>query len=49
MLRLTDSEHAPWVVVEGNDKRFARIKVIRAVCDAIEEGLDAVDVKKSPS
>jgi len=49
MLRLTNTEHAPWVVVEGNDKRYARIKTIQAVCEALEERLKEVAVHKGPS
>jgi polyphosphate kinase 2 (PPK2 family) len=32
----TSTTTAPWVLVEGNDKRFARIKVIRTFCDRLE-------------
>ena len=32
----TSTHSAPWVLVEGNDKRFARIKVIRSFCDRLE-------------
>jgi polyphosphate:AMP phosphotransferase len=39
MVQRTSTRLAPWILVEGNDKRFARIKVIRAVCDALEARL----------
>lgn len=29
MLVRTDTDHAPWTIVEGNDKRYARIKVLQ--------------------
>jgi polyphosphate:AMP phosphotransferase len=32
----TSTHSAPWILVEGNDKRFARIKVIRTFCDRLE-------------
>jgi polyphosphate:AMP phosphotransferase len=32
----TSTHSAPWVLVEGNDKRFARIKVISTFCDRLE-------------
>jgi polyphosphate kinase 2 (PPK2 family) len=32
----TSTHTAPWVLVEGNDKRFARIKVINTFCDRLE-------------
>ena len=28
MLLRTSTDHAPWTVIEGNDKRFARVKAI---------------------
>ena len=31
--------HAPWIVVEGNDKYYARIKVLECVTEAIEKRL----------
>lgn len=37
MLIRTSTEYAPWVVVEGNDKYYARIKVLENVVSAIEE------------
>lgn len=40
MLIRTSTEYAPWIVVEGNDKYYARIKVIQSVVQAIEEHID---------
>lgn len=40
MVQYTSTHHAPWVLVEGNDKRFARIKVLKTLCDALEKILD---------
>lgn len=37
MLMRTSTDYAPWVVVEGNDKYYARIKVLKTVVDAIEK------------
>ena len=39
MLMRTSTDYAPWVVVEGNDKYYARIKVLKTVVDAIEKRL----------
>lgn len=39
MLMRTSTDYAPWVVVEGNDKYYARVKVLQTVVDAIEERL----------
>jgi polyphosphate kinase 2 (PPK2 family) len=36
MVDRTSSEIAPWTLVEANDKRFARVKVIRTINDALE-------------
>lgn len=36
----TSTYAAPWILVEGNDKRFARIKVISTFCDRLEAILD---------
>lgn len=39
MIEKTSSESAPWVLVEANDKLWARIKVLKAVADRLEEAL----------
>ncbi|WP_135075678.1 polyphosphate:AMP phosphotransferase [Terasakiella sp. SH-1] len=39
LVEKTSTSNAPWLLVEGNDKKFARIKVLRAVCKALEERL----------
>ena len=39
MLKRTSTPYAPWIVVEGNDKYYARIKVLETVVNAIEERL----------
>jgi polyphosphate kinase 2 (PPK2 family) len=41
MLKRTDRPHAPWTVVPGDDKRFARVAVAETVCAAIEKELVA--------
>ena len=38
-ISLTDKPHAPWVLVEGNDKSWSRIKVLETVCDKLEKAL----------
>lgn len=40
MLIRTSTPNAPWIVVEGNDKYYARIKVLKTVVKAIEERLE---------
>ena len=39
MIEKTSSESAPWVLVEANDKQWARAKVLTAVTDRLEESL----------
>lgn len=39
MLMRTSTDYAPWVVVEGNSKYYARVKVLETVVDAIEKRL----------
>ncbi len=41
MLARTDRSGAPWHVVAGDDKRWARVAVLEAVCEAIEADLSA--------
>lgn len=46
MLIRTSTSHAPWIVVEGNCKYYARVKVLESVVDAIEERLKEEDRKE---
>jgi polyphosphate kinase 2 (PPK2 family) len=39
MLEHTDTPVAPWHLVEGDSKRWARVKVIETVCERIEAAL----------
>jgi polyphosphate:AMP phosphotransferase len=39
MVDRTSTELAPWTLVEANDKPFARIKVLKTLCDRIEAQL----------
>jgi polyphosphate kinase 2 (PPK2 family) len=36
MLARTDTSHAPWTVVPADDKRYARLLVLRRLCERIE-------------
>jgi len=40
MVQHTSTLNAPWTLVEGNDKRFARIKVIKTLCDRLKQRLE---------
>ena len=43
MVERTSTANAQWTLVEGNDKRFARIKVLKTFCDRLEEALSRPD------
>jgi polyphosphate kinase 2 (PPK2 family) len=40
MIALTNTRHAPWVVVPADDKRRARLEVLRRLCERLEAGLE---------
>ena len=40
MLQKTSTTYAPWTILEANCKRYARIKALRTVADALEGALD---------
>ncbi len=40
MLALTDTAHAPWHLVPANNKRYARLDVLRTACKQIVAALD---------
>ncbi len=37
MIQKTSTVYAPWTIVEGNDKRFARLKVLETVIERLKE------------
>ena len=39
MIAYTHNDNAPWNIIEGNDKSYARIKVLKKVCQAFEDAL----------
>lgn len=42
MLVRTSTTYAPWIVVEGNCKYYARVKVLKTVVDALEKKIKEV-------
>ena len=40
MLARTDQPHAPWDLIAGDSKQFARVSVIETVIRRIEEGME---------
>ncbi len=41
MVTRTSTQQNPWVMVEANDKKYARIKVLKAYCGQLEKMLDS--------
>jgi len=42
MVDRTSTETSPWTLVEADNKYFARIKVLRTICERLESALDQV-------
>jgi polyphosphate:AMP phosphotransferase len=40
MIDRTSTEIAPWILVEANDKHYARVKVLKTLCKRIEEAME---------
>jgi polyphosphate kinase 2 (PPK2 family) len=48
MLERTDTPAAPWHVIPAEDKRWARVAVVRTVCEAVEAALTARGIDPDP-
>ncbi|MBE5972002.1 MAG: polyphosphate:AMP phosphotransferase [Lachnoclostridium sp.] len=46
MIERTNTEQAPWIIVEGNSKYYARVKVLKTVVKALEEKIKEVEKAK---
>ncbi len=42
MIDRTSTEYAPWTIVEANNKYYARIKVLKTMCRALEQRFDSM-------
>ena len=40
MVAHTSTEFAPWSLIPGNDKKVARVEIIKTLCEAMEKNLD---------
>ncbi|MDJ0928548.1 MAG: polyphosphate:AMP phosphotransferase [Gammaproteobacteria bacterium] len=40
MVTRTDTKNAPWILVPANDKRYARIRVLKILCKQMEAALE---------
>lgn len=54
MFAMTDTDAAPWFVVDGNDKEKARLNIIRAILDRVpyeynEEAFEPIELPPRPS
>ena len=49
MLDRTDTAWAPWHLIEGDQKRWARVKVVETVNAALEAGMRAQGIAPPPS
>jgi AMP-polyphosphate phosphotransferase len=45
MLEHTDREPAPWHLIEGDSKKFARVKVVETTATRIEDGMRAAGIE----
>lgn len=43
MVDRTSTDIAPWTLVEANDKYYARIKILRTICEQLEKKLESLD------
>lgn len=48
MIDRTSTQTAPWTLVEANNKYYARIKVLRTLCERLEAQLPDAKVKALP-
>lgn len=48
MLERTGTTHAPWLAVESTDKEYRRIRVFKAIIDAMQAALDARAAAAAP-
>lgn len=47
MVDRTSTEIAPWTLVEADDKNFARIKILKTLCEQIEEAMKKKGLSKT--
>ena len=43
MVQKTSTNQSPWILIEGDNKLFARVKVIETICDRLEQAILAAD------
>ncbi len=40
MLQKTSTENAPWIIIESNDKKYARIRTLEIIIQALEKAIE---------
>jgi polyphosphate kinase 2 (PPK2 family) len=40
MIERTSTKAAPWTIIEGNDKKYARIQAMKTIIEKIQAKLD---------
>jgi polyphosphate kinase 2 (PPK2 family) len=46
MVTHTSTSHAPWTLVAGNDKHYARVQILKTYCKRLEEALDRCSMQQ---
>ena len=49
MVERTSTGEVPWTLVESNDKNYARVKILRTLCERLEQALEASCGKPPPA
>ena len=45
MLQKTSTENAPWYIIESNDKKYARIRTLKILTEALEKACEEHTVR----
>ena len=48
MVERTSTGNAPWTMVEANDKNYARVKILRTLCERVEAELKGISIDEKP-
>lgn len=49
MFAKTDTDYAPWHIIESNDIRFAQVKIFKVVIESLEKKISEIENKKTDS
>ena len=41
MVARTSTDLAPWIIVPANDKKYARVFILKTLCQRLEKALDS--------